>query len=414
MKFPRTIHVLLFGISFLYSNAVLAQIPDPCFGPDPVTQPVLYVSLPSCQDYNADFDVALIGLNNFEPVSNGFAGSWTIVPPTSAAAVFATDPNNPPNLLDAGSSASLDVSSLGQLTVTNEVTDFNVSPPVVGTCTQTYTIECFESDITNNPNFTTECPSKVLLLLDESGSIEESGATGSVESAVMALVAELAAGETEMAIIEFESTARLASIGGSTAFQPVDATYIANVNSFLNGPSAFPNLPNGNTNPQDPSTYTPSEDVDAFIGATNWEDALLEAITLGGADMVIILTDGNPTFYNDPISGQTGEGNTLDMTALVKARNAANMLKAGGSHLFFIGIGDVLTQPIIESSGDLEYSIGASPAVFCAADYFLLDQGCTNVTDCMTEIGNQIISKQMCCVPNQLNIITNQTTIKRQ
>lgn len=400
--------------SCIYSSSLLAQVPDPCFGPDPTTHPILYISIPNCPDYNMDFDGALIGLTNYEPVTNGIAGEWTIEGSSTASAAFAPDINNPPNLLDAGSSASILVASTGVLTITNEVTDFNVSPNPIGTCTQSYTIECFESDIAENPPLTTVCPTKVLLLLDESGSIESSGATASVESAVTALINELARGEAEMAIIEFESKARPVMIGASTAFQLVDAAFLANVNSYLTGASSLANLSTGNSNPQDPNSYTPGEDVDAFIGATNWEDALQEATALGGADIIIVLTDGNPTFYNDPIAGATGEGNTLDMTALVRARDAANSLKMGGSHLFFIGLGDVLTQPLIESSGNQAYVTGASTTTFSTADYFNLDQGCASVTSCMTEIANHIINNQICCAPNQVNIVPNQTTIRNE
>lgn len=386
----------LVTLGLFWSHSLLAQVPNPCFGPDPTTHPVLYISNPSCPDHNTDFDVALLGLTNFQPIVNGFAGDWDIDPASTATAVFAPDLNNPPNLLDEGSSASLIVSTTGTLIINNEVDNFNTGQIPWGTCSQTYSIECYESDIADNPDISTVCPSKVLLLLDESGSIEASGATATVESAVTALVTELAGGDTEMAIIEFESSARPVPVGGSTAFQPVDAAYLTAVNSYLTAVSSLPTLGSGNSNPQDPISYTPGEDVDAFIGATNWEDALLEATLIGGADIVIMLTDGNPTFYNDPIAGGTGEGDILDMTALVQARNAANTLKANGSHLFFIGLGDVLTQPIIESSGDEAYMLGATTDAFCSADYFTLDQGCTDVVVCMTEIANHIISKQMC------------------
>lgn len=414
MKIIGPYRLSLTIVSFIYSSSLLAQIPNPCFGPDPTEHPILYISNSNCPDHDVDFENALIGLTNYEPVTNGFAGQWTIDAASTATAAFAPDLNNPPNELDNGSSASLIVSSPGILTITNEVTDFNVSPLPSGTCTQTYTIECFESDIADNPPLSTTCPTKVLLLLDESGSIESSGATASIESAVFALVSELANGEADMAFIEFESSARPVSLGGSSSFQPVDATFLANVNSYLTGASSLPNLSTGNSNPQDPNSYTPGEDVDAFIGATNWEDALLEASIVGGADIVIVLTDGNPTFYNDPIAGGTGEGNILDMTALVKARDAANSLKVGGSHLFFIGLGDVLTQPLIESSGNQDYISGSNTNFFSTSDYFNLDQACSSVISCMTEIANHINRQQICCDPNQVSIVPNQTTIRNE
>lgn len=407
-------NVVLIGfISVLTFFSILAQAPNPCFGPDPATHPVLYISNQNCPDHNPDFDIALLGFTNFEPVLNGFAGNWTIEAASTASASFASDPNNPANTLDSGSSASLNVTSPGSLVVTNTIDDFTTSPPsVLGSCTQTYTVECYVSDIEDNPPFEVDCPTRILLLLDESGSIETDGATATVESAVTTLVSEIATGDSELAIIEFESVARPAAINGSTAFQLINAAFMAGLNTYLTAPSSLPNLTTGDSNPQDPNSYTPGEDVDAFIGATNWEDALLQANASGGADIVIFLTDGNPTFYNDPTSGATGEGNILDMTALVQARDAANLLKSGGSHLFFIGLGDVLTQPIIESSGAEQYLLGSSAEAFCTADYFSLSASCPNIESCMTEIGNQIVSKQDCCIPAPPVLIPSGVTKK--
>lgn len=391
---------IVFLISqFCCSLGIKAQLPTPCFGPDPAVHPVLYVSNPDCPDHHPDFDVALVGLTNFLPILDGFAGNWVIDPTSTVVASFANDPVNPGNTLNNGSTASIDVTSLAggnTLVITNTVDGFNPPTFPVGTCTQTYEIECFESAITDNPPLPEKCPIKVLLLLDESGSINESGITPDVELAVNTLATELGGGGVEMAIIEFESLSRPVPILGSTGFQPVDAAYIAGVNTYLTNPSGLGLLGNGDSNPQDANSYTPGEEVDLFIGGTNWEAALLDAIAIGGADIVILFTDGNPTFYNDPIAGATGEGDVLDMTALVQARDAANTLKSAGSHLFFLGIGNVLRQPIIESTGSESYVLGSTAEEFCTADYFLLSEDCTDIMGCMEEMAGHINAKQTC------------------
>ncbi len=389
--------ILFVSICLLPLGTYSQAFPDPCFGPNPGT--TLYYSSASCPDHHPDFTGSLVGLTNFEPVSNGFAGNWVInTPPSTATAVFAPDPNNPANLLDAGASASMIVSSTGTLDITNTVDNFNTGQFPWGSCTQTYTTACFESDIADNVDLTVDCPSQVLVVLDESGSIEADGVTATVESAVLTLASELLPSETEMAIIEFESLTRPVAINGSTAFQTVNAAFMSGLQDYLvNNVNPLPNLANGGSNPTDPDSYTPGEEPQTFIGGTNWESALTLAAGYA-ADIVIFITDGNPTYYNDPVFGVSGEGNVLDMTALVRARDAANLLKSTGTHLYFLGVGgNVLQQPIIEASGSDTYAIGDGVDAFCAADYSLTQF--PNLTDCLVDIAAQITGKQNCFEP---------------
>jgi len=386
---------LILGLLICYSLSN-AQVPAVCFGPDPSANPTLYYADPACPEFNADFSSSLVGLTNYLPINEGFAGNWTIDAGTTATASFATDPNNPGNLLDNGSTASIDVSSAGTLVITNNVQDLTMpGAPIIGTCTQSYTVSCYTADIGDNPDFAAPCPTEVLLIIDESGSINELGVTTTVENAVATLTSNLNSPDVQMALIEFESTARPVPVNGSAAFQVVDATYIAGINNYLTGNvNPLPTLGTGTDDPRDNNSYTPGADVDGFIGGTNWEDALTKAIPYN-ADIIIFITDGNPTFYNDPASIVSGEGDVLDMTALTKARDVANLIKASGSHLLFLGAGgSILTQPIIETTGPDPYALGDTEQQFCSGDYGITSF--PDLTDCLVDIATQIMNKQDC------------------
>ncbi|MGH9025385.1 MAG: VWA domain-containing protein, partial [Acidimicrobiia bacterium] len=70
-------------------------------------------------------------------------------------------------------------------------------------------------------------------------------------------------------------------------------------------------------------------------GGTNWAGAFDATAGLGGADAAIMVTDGNPTSPNEPL-GPVEEGVT-----------AANLVKAGGTHVYAIGIGGASNLPLI-------------------------------------------------------------------
>ena len=110
-----------------------------------------------------------------------------------------------------------------------------------------------------------------------------------------------------MAVIEFDGAARRASIGGSTAYQTVNSTYITNFNTYINGTGASTNA----------TTYEPNG------SATNWAAALTIVHTMnttagnGIADLVIFFTDGLPNLGGNGIT-------------------QANTLKADGTHIFVL------------------------------------------------------------------------------
>lgn len=207
-----------------------------------------------------------------------------------------------------------------------------------------------------NPNLPISCPYDFIFVLDESGSIVGSGGGGATDisatlrTAAKDLIGALNNTGTRVAIVEFSSNAARGNVGGTTAYQVVDNTYIANFNSYM-GPDA-----NGTSNA---NNYDPEDGG----GTTNWEAALNLVNTIntndGIADLVIFLTDGNPTAYTNAQGGTTSS--TTDPVviaqALAEATVAANNVKAQGSHMFVVAIPNpsVLETNVQQISGPDRY-----------------------------------------------------------
>jgi uncharacterized repeat protein (TIGR01451 family) len=171
-----------------------------------------------------------------------------------------------------------------------------------------------------NENLTLRCGIDVMLVLDESGSIERFGATQAVKDATEAFLNALVGTGSRVAITEFSGNAR-PGVGYTTVTAPTLATG-----------GVFRNYIN---------SFTPN-------GWTNWQDAFsfVREANQGAirADLVVFVTDGDPTARrtagNVGATGgvQTGliDGSVL---ALQPAWEEANLVKDQGSHIFAVGVG---------------------------------------------------------------------------
>lgn len=205
-----------------------------------------------------------------------------------------------------------------------------------------------------NPGLDDTCGLDVVLILDESGSINTSGATGDVRNAAEAFVSGLEGTGSQVAIIEFNTRARF-----PIPFTPVTSATISSVfNPYIND--------TGGGEGYDPSEYNSTEYW------TNWDDALqeVEASNADGstpsADLVVFVTDGDPTAYNDT---HPSDPDNTDVTyglspgaslTLPQAADHADAVKAGGSHILAAGVGNALANSTSEGrlqaiSGDQEY-----------------------------------------------------------
>ena len=172
-----------------------------------------------------------------------------------------------------------------------------------------------------NPDLPPRCGINVMLVLDESGSIASSGQTETVKGATTAFLNALSGTGAKVSIIDFSTTAA----------QQVKYTTVT--------PDSITNV----FNPYLRDGYRPS-------GWTNWEAAFQkvhQANKEGGtlADLVVFMTDGDPTAHNNaggsPTTGLT-EG---DVTAMRPAAEEADLVKADGSHVLALGVGAAVTKP---------------------------------------------------------------------
>jgi uncharacterized repeat protein (TIGR01451 family) len=201
----------------------------------------------------------------------------------------------------------------------------------------------------SNPNLTPRCGIDVMLVLDRSGSIGSNAEK--VRNAARAFLTALSDTGAAVSIVDFSTSA-----DPRVAYTTVTQDSIANVFE--------PYLKN----------------VYMSAGWTNWEDAFQEVRAANAdpkgpvADLVVFITDGDPTARNDPpnkpITGLT-EG---DVTALRPAAAQADLVKGQGSHVLAMGVGAAVTTPtsarrLTAVSGFDKYP----PAAFGQGDYTLVD-----------------------------------------
>jgi uncharacterized repeat protein (TIGR01451 family) len=215
-----------------------------------------------------------------------------------------------------------------------------------------------------NPNLPPRCGINVMLVLDKSGSIQSSGQTETVRNATRAFLDALSGTGAKVSIVDFSSTA--ARPVGYTTVTP--ATIAGTFEPYLvNG-------------------YKPS-------GYTNWEAAfqkVREANTQKPvADLVVFITDGDPTARNTATGQQTGlpEG---DVTAMRPAATQADLVKGQGSHVFALGVGAAVTK---EASADRLTAVSGTdklpPSDFSQADYTLV-QDFDDLAEALRDIANQL------------------------
>ncbi len=88
-------------------------------------------------------------------------------------------------------------------------------------------------------------------------------------------------------------------------------------------------------------------------GGTNWDRGLaVAAAQAAGYDVVVVITDGNPTRYNDPPEGPSSSGRLREME---NAIFSANEVKHAGARVLAFGVGSGATSPVdgAEPRGDL-------------------------------------------------------------
>src|SRR5690606_18993960 len=193
---------------------------------------------------------------------------------------------------------------------------------------------------------------KIVFILDESGSIANSGATGTVRTAVMGFLNALNGTQVQVAVIEFADCSRLV-----TNYQEVNSTFITSMNNYLYGTG-------GGYNGQN---YSPS-------GGTNWMDAMYRAHYLSDADLIVFFTDGQPTGYTAPANLPSSltstancsveycsSGSTTEPPEIVNPMKISNYIKENyGTHVFMVGVGGVTQLNLERMSGNVQWVNGVN------------------------------------------------------
>ncbi|MCB0570614.1 MAG: DUF11 domain-containing protein, partial [Phaeodactylibacter sp.] len=223
----------------------------------------------------------------------------------------------------------------------------------------------FETDtndlVADNPNVQPGCSINILLVLDESNSINDTEAD-SVQQAVLDLLTALVGTGSSAAIVEFATFAQVYPYNGTVDYAPIT---MANINGF------FTNYFN-----------TQYRNVIGNLGGTNYEAGLNAALEVLNnpnnppTSTVLFFTDGVPTFYSVPSGGDLygglidGPGNINTAATATQAIGPANAIKAI-THMLAIGVGDGANENVdnlIAISGPDRYMPGNA----LSADYELV------------------------------------------
>jgi hypothetical protein len=197
----------------------------------------------------------------------------------------------------------------------------------------------------DNPDLERSCGLNILVILDESSSIEISDATDDVRTAFKAFTGALKNTSSSMAVADFGTVAQLPAIG---PFDPGEYVTITDATKV-----AFDNYIENDYNPPQGPPYQ----------YTGWEDAL----RMGNPNfatvpdptvphLTVFITDGEPNrIIRDSVSTDRYENQVplLDFeinsanenSSAQKAVTNANGIKQQGSHILAIAVGDGLSSP---------------------------------------------------------------------
>lgn len=204
----------------------------------------------------------------------------------------------------------------------------------------------FVADRVVNPELATSCTAgvKVAILMDLSGSVYNAGAAGTNRDAAKGFVNALRGSGSQVALFSFGNVSPRAGTANHASLRNVDNT--SQYNALM---SAIDNY----------YAYTLTNQ------GTNWDDGLYQT-ALGAEgndyDLVIVLTDGNPTFSGKSQGSElSGSGSLTTFRELERAIFSANKIKAAGSRVLTVGIGSGLSDHNLASiSGPTKFSSGMS------------------------------------------------------
>ncbi|WP_431710939.1 SpaA isopeptide-forming pilin-related protein [Glutamicibacter uratoxydans] len=199
-----------------------------------------------------------------------------------------------------------------------------------------------------NPSLPLRCESgiRVAMLFDLSNSVPNAYASASLGEAGKSFVDALAGTQSSVALYSFGTASPYRNTSNHTNLRStlLDADVTTLKNQIQQYVNALPTPNNGGN-----------------YGGTNWDEGFWKvAENSANYDLVVVLTDGNPTFSGP--GGNTGPGNSTHMRELERAIASANAIKDKGTRVIPVGIGAGLNADhnLRSISGPNKYVPGAS------------------------------------------------------
>lgn len=179
-----------------------------------------------------------------------------------------------------------------------------------------------------NPELRLQCGLSVAIVLDLSNSLENEHVVAS-KHAANTVVDSLQGTPSSVGVYTF---ATFAPDGTNSAIAKTAVSTTAGATSVKNGINGIQRVPSN-------------------VGGTNW-DAALRQIPQGQYDIVLFVTDGNPTAYGTPHanwwSNNTDFGVSTQEIDLSSAETAADALKSTGSFVMGLAVGQDINIPNIQ------------------------------------------------------------------
>ncbi|WP_308796799.1 prealbumin-like fold domain-containing protein [Agromyces silvae] len=217
-----------------------------------------------------------------------------------------------------------------------------------------YTTSGMWANKLKNPELPQQCTAgvRVALLFDLSGSVKNAGAAGTLGQAGKGFVDALAGTSSSVALYSFGDLSPRATTSNYGTALAIDSGNNQNtLKSRIDGYIASFTAPGYDSN------------------GTNWDRGLWAvAQNASQYDLVVVLTDGNPTFSG---TGPTGPGSSTYFRELEQAVFSANAIKNQSKRVITVGIGSGLAPSNLSAiSGPRGYQTGDT---LNDADYFNTD-----------------------------------------
>ncbi len=174
----------------------------------------------------------------------------------------------------------------------------------------------------NNPRFPAKCGIDVAILHDLSNSVEAPDLTA-MKAASTSFVNALVGTPSQVGTFTFATSAPASGAGNATL-----------------GAHVGLHCGRGHDGQRPDQRHDPPR---RRGGGTNWDRGINQvAQSASTFDVLVVITDGNPTFYGDPVQGP---GSRTRFRELENGIFSANAVKAEGTEVLAVGVGAGVTSP---------------------------------------------------------------------